>query len=106
MNVKDLLVDSSTKVADGCVIVAHWISNSGGNAIVVWDGRAHIDLNLFSYHTDGGEEFSDEVETATLAVLENFERVLRDEQPRGVGQVLVYPKPESDPLWNDQEGMD
>jgi hypothetical protein len=99
----DLVLDSSTAVADGCLVFAHWESHEGGNAALLWDGRIHVDLNLFTYQAERGEIFADRIESATLEALSDFgfDRVLRDEQPRGTGRVVLYPKPHGLPtLWS------
>jgi hypothetical protein len=97
----DLVLDSSTVIADGCVVFAHWTSNHGGNVILLWDGRIHVDLNLFTYQPAGGEVFADKIESATLETLSDFDfdRVLRDEQPRGTGRSVLYPTPLGLPVW-------
>jgi hypothetical protein len=104
-DVFDLVLDSSTVVADGCVLFAHWKSNSGGNVVVLWDGRIHVDLNLFTYQAENGEVFADKIESATLEALSHFDfdRVLRDEQPRGTGRAVLYPTPRGLPVWNGDE---
>jgi hypothetical protein len=60
------------------------------NAIVVWDGREHVDINLF---TEG--EFTGLPEKFIGAFLYVSGRAmkvgLRDDQPRGIGHVINFP---------------
>ena len=64
------------------------------------DGQGHMDLNVFTYHTVGGSAVADALEHAFLTASSVLERRLRDEQPRGTGRVIVYPKPVDDPVWS------
>jgi hypothetical protein len=100
-NVLDIVLDSSTVASDGCVAFVHWNSGNGGNAILLWDGRIHLDLNLFTYQVEGGEVFADRIESAILEALSDFDfdRVLRDEQPRGIGRAVLCPLPRGLPVW-------
>merc|ERR1712150_92316 len=69
---------------DGCVLFAFW---EGGSCIVVWDGRNHIDLNLFTFQES--KEFAKKfVLTFTKRKLRGFKKKLHDEQPRGIGRVV------------------
>jgi S-adenosylmethionine/arginine decarboxylase-like enzyme len=84
-------------IADGCILVALW---SGGSAIILWDGRMHVDINLFTY-----------AESATIASefayhfklqIPMIRTVLRDVQPRGYGRVVNFLKdiePRRKPHW-------
>ncbi|KAL3917183.1 MAG: hypothetical protein SGILL_004834 [Bacillariaceae sp.] len=74
-------------VGDGGVVVA---SSPSCNAIVLWDGREHVDINLFMF---------DESEKKAKAFADAFARAskqrlqvnLRDDQPRGIGGVVNFP---------------
>lgn len=105
VDVMDTVLDSSVMIAEGCVVSAHWKSTKGGNIVLTWDGRTHLDLNLFTGQVKGGEEFANKVEIAMMSALQEygFERVLRDDQPRGVGRVVVYPKPRGTPVWGEDD---
>jgi hypothetical protein len=58
----------------------------GGNAILVWDGSIHIDINLYLDREDRttAERFPAEF----LSSIRHLELVARDEQPRGYGRVV------------------
>lgn len=84
-----------SNVGDGGVIAAF---AEDANLIVVWDGREHIDVSLFTYDEARGlpEKFMG-------AFLHSVERKmdvgLRDDQPRGTGRVINFPSdmdPEGD----------
>jgi len=72
-------------VADGCVIGATW---SEGNAIVLWDGRSYIGINLFTKEVNS--EFASEFADNFRTVNPNLKVVLRDEMPRGTGRVVNF----------------
>jgi len=75
-----------TKIGDGCAIVAAW--SNGMNVVVLWDGRKHIDINLFALDEDPNlaTEFADNFR----AVNPNLKNALRDEMPRGYGRVVNF----------------
>ncbi|KAL3925821.1 MAG: hypothetical protein SGILL_000137 [Bacillariaceae sp.] len=85
-------------VGDGGIILAH---SSTCNSMVVWDGREHIDINLFMFdeHAGKAKTFAD----AFVKASKNQLKVsLRDDQPRGIGGVVNFPsdlgtKRENDP---------
>jgi hypothetical protein len=74
-------------VGDGGVILALLPI---GSIIIVWDGREHIDINLFQ-----DEEWRGLPEKFMGAFLHATERrmkvALRDDQPRGTGRVINFP---------------
>jgi hypothetical protein len=106
-NVLEFVLDSSTVVSDGYVAIAHWKSGNGGNVILLWDGRFHLDLNIYTNQVEGGEVFADRIESAILEALSDFDvdRVLRDEQPRGTGRAVLYPLPRGFPVWYEEGKM-
>jgi hypothetical protein len=82
-------------LGDGSAIVATW---SGGNVIVLWDGRDFIGINLFLYqeNVEFASSFKDEF------IGGNVKLALRDEMPRGHGRVVNFKKdlePRLDPIW-------
>lgn len=54
---------------------------------MLWDGRKHIDVNLFTYeqNTEMANTFESNFRTS-----KNLVTMLRDEQPRGIGKVVSY----------------
>jgi spermidine synthase len=72
-------------VGDGCLVVGLYES---GSLIILWDGRSHIDINLFSYDED--VSLVDVCVDSFLGVLPGYATMLRDEQPRGFGRVVSY----------------
>lgn len=82
-NTKAATFDS---VGDGGVLVA--ISKEG-NALVTWDGRDHVDINLFSFNDT--EEIADSfINSFTESMDENLVVALRDDYPRGTGRVVNF----------------
>ena len=75
-----------TNLGDGAMVVAHW---SGGHVVALWDGRTHIDLNLFTYNES--LEFANKFAAAFKARFgKGFKTALRDVQPRGYGRVVSF----------------
>eukprot|EP00555_Chaetoceros_dichaeta_P012884 CAMPEP_0198259272 /NCGR_PEP_ID=MMETSP1447-20131203/8526_1 /TAXON_ID=420782 /ORGANISM="Chaetoceros dichaeta, Strain CCMP1751" /LENGTH=257 /DNA_ID=CAMNT_0043946639 /DNA_START=240 /DNA_END=1013 /DNA_ORIENTATION=+ len=80
-------IEEFPDIGDGCLLIALW---SGGRVVVVWDGRKHIDINLSSQN--GEKEYFDRFEMKFLGHLPSMKTILRDEQPRGYGRVINFPK--------------
>jgi len=86
------------EIGDGSILISLW---SEGSIIVLWDGRLHVDINLFLY-----EENVDKakiIHETFLKSLPTFFTTLRDEQPRGTGRVVNFFKdtaPLSQPHWS------
>jgi len=74
-------------IGDGGLIVA---LSDDGDAILVWDGKEHIDISLFTE-----KEFQALPEKFVGHLLQQLERrmkiALRDDQPRGIGHVINFP---------------
>jgi len=92
------LEEFTDSIGDGCVFVAIW---SGGSVVVVWDGRKHIDINLFTYveSVKSARKFADYFKKE----MKIMKTVLHDEQPRGYGGVVNFLKdiePRADPHWS------
>lgn len=86
----------ATQVGEGTVIFGLW---PGGSVVAVWDGRKHVDVNLFTYTESWAfaEAFLDKFTDAT-----RLDTVLRDEQPRGIGHVVNFQndiEPRAEPFW-------
>ncbi|GKY97905.1 hypothetical protein MPSEU_000748500 [Mayamaea pseudoterrestris] len=70
---------------EGSLTMAFW---SGGNAVALWDGRSHIDVNLFTYTES--VTVADSVQELFKKRIPFLKTALRDEQPRGYGRVVNY----------------
>jgi len=80
-------VKAFSDVGDGFVIVAFW---SNGRAVLVWDGRKHIDINL---STDAdNESLANKFKDSFLTEISSLSVSLQDTQPRGIGRVVSYLK--------------
>lgn len=80
----DNVIEHSDVKGDGVVMSSIW---SGGSIIVLWDGRLHVDVNLFIFDEDdsGLDSFEEDFTSGN-----DLKRQLRDEQPRGSGRVVSY----------------
>ena len=90
-------LEEFTNLGDGCVLAAVWPE---GNVVVLWDGRKHVDINLFTYAES--VEFADEFVSQFKSTIPLLEIALRDEQPRGFGRVVNFLhdiEPRVDPHW-------
>jgi S-adenosylmethionine/arginine decarboxylase-like enzyme len=102
MSSMEIKVQDMTSTGDGCVMVAFW---EQGSAIVVWDGRIHIDVNLITYFQN--KKIPKELLAKMTSNLLSLELILHDEQPRGFGRVVNFQKNDAvsgarklkDPLW-------
>ena len=81
----NIAVKEFTHVGEGSLLVAMF---SKGNVIVLWDGRGHVDLNLFLYDED--DQFAKAFEKALTFELKVVQLALKDEQPRGIGRVVNF----------------
>ena len=78
-------VSTFCDVGDGCLLVA---LNESGSLAILWDGRSHIDINLFTYVED--VNLVDVFVDSFLELIPAYTTMLRDEQPRGSGRVVSY----------------
>jgi hypothetical protein len=74
-------------VGDGGVILA---STASCNAIVLWDGHEHVDINFFMFDESAkkAKTFADVFAKSSKNQLQVN---LRDDQPRGIGGVVNFP---------------
>jgi len=72
-------------LGDGTVIVALWQS---GSLTVTWDGRLHIDLNIYTYNES--EKNHIYLQKFFMAEIPQLKTVLHDQQPRGYGRVVNF----------------
>jgi hypothetical protein len=81
---------------DGCLVTARW---SGGNVIATWDGRRHVNVNL--YLADEDQNLARSFSRA-FAISSKLEVTLRDVQPRGSGRLVNFRShvdSEQEPHW-------
>ncbi len=80
----DDIISAVPVPGDGCMLSVLWPS---GSIIVLWDGREHVDVNLFTFDQDleRANNFDSNFRFATM-----LKTKLRDEQPRGIGRIVSY----------------
>lgn len=78
-------VQKSCDVGEGCLFLALFDS---GTLSVLWDGRSHIDINIFSMKED--IDLVDLFVKSFMHSIPTHAIMLRDEQPRGLGRVVSY----------------
>jgi len=66
-------------------MASHW---QGGTAVVLWDGKAQIDMNVFT--SIENEKFADELVEKIRSHIGGLSVVLHDKQPRGTGRVVNF----------------
>mmetsp|Transcript_6367 Transcript_6367/g.8378 ORF Transcript_6367/g.8378 Transcript_6367/m.8378 type:complete len:289 (+) Transcript_6367:1-867(+) len=90
-------IEEYDDLGDGCVLMATW---SEGSVFVLWDGRGHVDINLFAY--EGLDEEESEAFNRWFRGNTSLRVVLYDEHPRGFGRVVNYKHDsdrEAEPHW-------
>ena len=81
-------VQELPSAGDGSILAAFW---SGGSIIFMWDGRIHIDMNIFIFF-EGTRTLSEALALNLKKEISGLETILRDEQPRGYGRVVNFQK--------------
>jgi len=85
-------VGKDAGIGDGLIVVAFSSDGAATHAIAAWDGKTHIDVNLFS-----GDENPKLRETFINAFPDAFglpvpvQLTLSDTHPRGTGRVVSFP---------------
>jgi hypothetical protein len=75
-------------VGDGAVIVSTFAE---GSVILVWNGRTHVDINLFSFNDR--QELADSFVSSFVHFCGGKQRLqvtLHDDFPRGIGRVVNF----------------
>jgi len=91
-------------VGDGCVFVTQYTE---GDILVLWDGKHHIDVNLFVHGDES--ELAETIKNGFENMMPMMNMILHDEQPRGYGRVVNFLpdiESQSHPHWaifNDKE---
>ena len=75
-----------TDIGDGVLIVTDF---KLGTLIVLWDGREHVDLNIFLYD-DSEYDAKDFMSGFTRLAGKKLKMTLRDDFPRGIGRVMNF----------------
>lgn len=79
---------SFTGMGEGGVIMC--VNPAVGNAVVVWDGRKHLDISL--YLLGDAEQVPNIFLDTFLRHVDNKLKVaLRDDMPRGIGRIINFP---------------
>lgn len=82
----EIVTEKYTDIGDGAVVVA--LSNNG-SAVLVWDGKDHVDVNLFNLNDD--KKFADSFSISFIEFSnKNLVSSLRDDYPRGTGRVINF----------------
>jgi Spermine/spermidine synthase domain/SET domain len=87
IKIHKLTTKQFTAVGDGGVLLA---VSPMANAIVVWDGRDHIDINLFMV-LELDAKAKSFIDAFVKAAKNKLVVGLRDDQPRGIGGVVNFP---------------
>jgi len=99
--------DVYTDVGDGVLIVTDF---KLGNLIVLWDGRDHIDLNIFFYDDSQNEAKAFVDGSFAKHAGKKLKLSLRDDFPRGIGRVMNFQEDMSykgfDPIVNLEPYVD
>jgi len=87
IGLESIVTKNYEDVGDGALILT---VSSEGYVTLVWDGREHISVNLFTENEEIGtpEKF---VKTFLKSSGEKLQIGLRDDQPRGVNRVINFP---------------
>jgi len=81
------LIKQYDEIGDGGMVIA---TSLKGYVTLVWDGREHITVNFFTRAEDIGspEKFAGSFLNASS---QKLQVALRDDQPRGINQVINFP---------------
>lgn len=86
---------------DGFLLTGTW---QMGRVIILWDGKSHIDLNLYTYN--GGKKIGDLFKNVFVNKIPGLSLSSRDEQPRGFGRVVnLDGEIQSPPEWVSSNEM-
>ena len=87
-DVEDLTdVEEHAGIDDNCLLLTYW---SEGSLVVLWDGRDHVDLNIFGLNAHHDKVMF--VERVLITELNTLESVLRDVRPGGSGKLCLTPR--------------
>ena len=82
----DISTEKFTNVGSGGVFVA---LSAKGSAVLVWDGKEHVDVNLFNFNDR--QEMADAFASTFIQFSEEtLLLALRDDYPRGTGRVVNF----------------
>ena len=92
-------ITTVSDTGDGCLFVGLW---SKGSIVILWDGRAHVDINTYvDGNSDKIAKFFYEELTSRI---EYLEMTMKDPFPRGFGRVINFnddfdAEPREIPTW-------
>jgi len=79
-----------------------------GTVVVTWDGKNHVDFNLYTYKEN--IKFANRFVNEFKKQIPSMSVVLRDDQPRGYGRVVNFKKdvqePRGEPHWSWVDNAD
>ena len=78
-------LSNASGIGEGLVMAAFW---QGDTAVVLWDGKAHIDINFFTCIEK--ENVANELVDKFRSHIGGLSVVLHDKQPRGTGRVVNF----------------
>jgi len=84
-------------IGEGTILFVFW---KGGNLVVLFDGRKHVDLNLYTHEEN--EVLHEYFKEQLLDQLPMMALTLHDKQPRGSGRVVNFKsdcEPRDTPHW-------
>jgi hypothetical protein len=84
LNISPILAPTSfADLGEGAVVFTSW---QNGNAVVFWDGRDNIGINVFTAEEDVA--FAGQLAEQFSTMKSTLVRTLRDQMPRGYGRVV------------------
>ena len=85
---------SAYQVGDGAVFTSYW---KDGSAILKWDGKHAVDVNLYTANEDVTREMREVFQRVFAGSIEKMEKLAQDEHPRGFGAVVNFPSEIANP---------
>ncbi|KAL3917954.1 MAG: hypothetical protein SGILL_004472, partial [Bacillariaceae sp.] len=86
---------STDEIGTGVVLTTFW---RGGHAILKWDGKSRVEVNIFTKFQQAGGRTA--FETAFVSQLDFMQTLARDEHPRGYGSIVNFENEiAEDPYW-------
>ncbi|KAL7575289.1 hypothetical protein ACA910_001814 [Epithemia clementina (nom. ined.)] len=90
-------------VGDGCIFTGLF---AGGGIVASWDGRIHIDVNIFLEGETGHQQAAEAVEEILFNAIPNLSRIQYDLHPRGFGRVVNFKQDLESMVWFGAEDIE